>query len=192
MRNFSILFFASVGLICAISALSIPLLTKREYRITNDVILNSSFVIPPCSGYPQLNIAPKCRTMKLLMWFGRNTYKIKLSRRLKWSVGKTQTSSSRLWMFGGLCLVIAIGLTFNIFKSPQNSTEAAEPRVLGATSQNSTPAKVQFIDYQVQRGDTLFSISQKYNISWGTLAELNDLQAPFNLKKDQIIKVPIQ
>lgn len=126
------------------------------------------------------------------MWFGRNTYKIKLSRRLKWSVGKTQTSGSRLWMLGGLCLLIAVGLTFNVFKSSKNTAEATEPRVLGAATQTPTAAKVQFIDYQVQRGDTLFSISQKYNISWGTLAELNDVQAPFNLKKDQTIKVPIQ
>lgn len=129
--------------------------------------------------------------MKLLMWFGRNTYKIKLSRRLKWSVGKTQTSASRLWLLGGFCMAVALFLTLNVFQTSQN-TEPTTPRVLGATAENQTPKKVQFIDYVVQRGDTLFSISQKYNVSWGTLAELNDLQAPFSLKQDQTIKVPIQ
>lgn len=88
-------------------------------------------------------------------------------------------------------MVIALVLTYNVFRTPKN-TETTEPRVLGAATENSTPKKVQFMDYTVQRGDTLFSISQKYNVSWGTLAELNDLQAPFNLKKDQIIKVPVQ
>lgn len=126
------------------------------------------------------------------MWFGRNTYKIKLSRRLKWSVGKAQSPASRLWMLGGLCLLVAAGLTFNLFQVSDNTAEATEPRVLGAATQSVNPIAVQFIDYQVQRGDTLFSISQQYGISWGTLAELNDLQAPFSLKQGQTIKVPIQ
>lgn len=88
-------------------------------------------------------------------------------------------------------MAVALFLTLNVFQTSQN-TEPTTPRVLGATAENQTPKKVQFIDYVVQRGDTLFSISQKYNVSWGTLAELNDLQAPFSLKQDQTIKVPIQ
>lgn len=107
-------------------------------------------------------------------------------------MGKSQSSASRLWMLGGLCLLIAASLTFNVFRTSENRAEATEPRVLGAATQSTTPVVVQFIDYQVQRGDTLFSISQQYGISWGILAELNDLQAPFSLKQGQTIKVPIQ
>ena len=88
-------------------------------------------------------------------------------------------------------MVVALALTFNVFKISNNTAEMTEPRVLGAVTDNPVPKKVQFIDYTVQRGDTLFSISQKYNVSWGTLAELNDIQAPFSLKQNQTLKVPI-
>lgn len=46
--------------------------------------------------------------------------------------------------------------------------------------------------YKVQTGDTLFSVSQRFNISWQTLAELNALKEPYLLRIGQEIKIPRQ
>lgn len=69
-----------------------------------------------------------------------------------------------------------------------------EPKVLGS-SDTRTPEQdnaVQFTSYTVQKGDTLFNIAQKFNISWTTLATLNNLKSPFYLKPGQTLKVPKQ
>jgi hypothetical protein len=57
------------------------------------------------------------------------------------------------------------------------------PQVLGASDEQNGNANLQFIDYKVQKGDTLFNLSQKYNISWTTLATLNNLESPFTLNR---------
>lgn len=49
---------------------------------------------------------------------------------------------------------------------------------------------VEFETYQVRRGDTLFNVSQKYEISWQTLAELNGLEPPYTLKIGQKLNIP--
>jgi LysM repeat protein len=51
---------------------------------------------------------------------------------------------------------------------------------------------MQFMDYQVEAQDTLFNISQKFNTPWTAIAQLNDLQPPFNIRPGQILKVPIE
>jgi LysM repeat protein len=64
------------------------------------------------------------------------------------------------------------------------------PQVLGATDIKKDINLIEFAEYKVQKGDTLFNISQKYNINWATLATLNNLKSPFVLKPGQIIKIP--
>lgn len=49
---------------------------------------------------------------------------------------------------------------------------------------------VEFQTYQVRRGDTLFNLAQKYEISWQTLAELNSLEPPYILKIGQKLEIP--
>lgn len=43
--------------------------------------------------------------------------------------------------------------------------------------------------YTVQSGDTLSKIGTKTGIKWQTIAELNNLQAPYNIKVGQILKL---
>jgi LysM repeat protein len=66
--------------------------------------------------------------------------------------------------------------------------------VLGASDarQPTNPSQIQFISYTVQKGDTLFDISQKFGISWNTLATLNNLKSPFYLKPGQTLQIPKQ
>ena len=123
--------------------------------------------------------------------------KFELSPRLKLGVGRGYTQNQILKTSAILCLVFALGLTFNaisLMVRNQGSSERMEPKVLGS-SDTRTPEQdnaVQFTSYTVQKGDTLFNIAQKFNISWTTLATLNNLKSPFYLKPGQTLKVPKQ
>ncbi len=116
--------------------------------------------------------------------------KLQLSERLNLSVGRSYTKNKILKITGIVCILIGIGLTINaialISQKPQPSQEG---EVLGVTDKQTTP---QFIDYTVQKGDTLFNLSQKFNISWVTLANLNNLKSPFTLKPGQTLRIPKQ
>jgi LysM repeat protein len=44
--------------------------------------------------------------------------------------------------------------------------------------------------YIVKKGDSLFKIGQKYNISWKKLAEENNIEDPDSIHIGQEIKIP--
>lgn len=72
------------------------------------------------------------------------------------------------------------------------STNASSAQtVLGAETQ-STEAQTteQFTIYNVKSGDTLFNISQKYNVKWDLIAQLNSLTEPYVLHGGQSLKIP--
>jgi hypothetical protein len=122
--------------------------------------------------------------------------KFDLSPKLKLGVGRGYNSSHFLKIFGALFLVVAVGLTARTLTLLLGHTNPAAnnsgPQVLGASDEQNGNANLQFIDYKVQKGDTLFNLSQKYNISWTTLATLNNLESPFTLKLGQTLKIPKQ
>lgn len=130
------------------------------------------------------------------MFKTRKTFE--LSPRLRLGVGRGYSQNQILKYSAILCLVIAAGLSLNavrlvFFSNISAVTPAqAEPQVLGAsdTKDATSGTAVQFIEYKVQKGDTLFNISQKYNINWTTLATLNNLKSPFTLKLGQTLKIP--
>lgn len=57
--------------------------------------------------------------------------------------------------------------------------------ILGAETQNDD-----FYAYQTQPGDSLFSLSEKFQVNWGELAALNSLKEPFALEPGQSLKIP--
>ena len=68
------------------------------------------------------------------------------------------------------------------------SPETSQKQVLGTSTQaDATP---QFTQYTVKNGDTLFNISQKYNVRWDSIAQLNNLSEPYILHAGQIINIP--
>ena len=125
--------------------------------------------------------------------------KFELSPRLKLGVGRGYSNNQILKFSAITCLILAVVLTFNAFrliansKGQTNSTNGT-PAVLGASDVRDIPQNnsVQFVSYNVAKGDTLFNISQKFNIDWTTLATLNNLKSPFYLKLGQILKIPKQ
>ena len=124
--------------------------------------------------------------------------KFELSPRLKLGVGRGYSQNQILKFSAIFCLVLALALAFNairlVSKNSGQQTDNSAPQVLGASDvrQQGASNNLQFTSYTVAKGDTLFNISQKFNIDWTTLAALNNLQAPFSLKLGQTLKVPKQ
>jgi nucleoid-associated protein YgaU len=120
--------------------------------------------------------------------------KFELSPRLKLGVGRGYSQNQILKISAITCLILALGLTFNAFRliKDRGAEGSSTPQVLGATDvkQNDGKSAAQITAYTVQKGDTLFNISQKFNIDWTTLATLNNLKSPFILKSGDIINIP--
>ncbi len=129
-----------------------------------------------------------------------NTHKkIELSPRLKVGVGRGYSQNKILKLATSVCLVLAIGLSLNAAriivsgeknKASQNFSNNSS-QVLGASDTKSDGQnQATIIEYKVQKGDTLFNLSQKFNISWTTIATLNNLKSPFSIRPGQILKIP--
>lgn len=63
------------------------------------------------------------------------------------------------------------------------------PQVLGV--QKETPQPLPYYLYEVQPPDSLFSISEKFQINWDTIATLNKLKEPFALTPGQKLQLPL-
>lgn len=126
--------------------------------------------------------------------------KMELSPRLKMGVGRGRSGNKALRTGAFLCLLTAVILTANAIRlvwtnnstNTENILSSATPQVLGATDIQGEPttATPEIVEYKVVKGDTLFNVSQKFNISWTTVATLNNLKSPFVLKPGQTIKIP--
>ena len=124
------------------------------------------------------------------MFFRKKNFE--LSPRLSLSVGRTYSKNQILKVSGIICLLLALGLTINAISLIMSRADKAskEGEVLGSVDVKNI--QLEFIEYEVQTGDTLFNLSQKYNISWVTLANFNNLKSPFILKPGQKIQIPKQ
>jgi hypothetical protein len=126
---------------------------------------------------------------------GTQKHKVKLSPQLQLGVGRNTNSGSWLkyssFIFLVISAVLAIRAGYMVVHGPEALDSARNPQVLGAkdsTSNDQSPFK----EYSVKKGDSIFSIGQQYGIEWTTLATLNGLKPPFDLKIGQKIKVPTQ
>ncbi len=65
----------------------------------------------------------------------------------------------------------------------------SEKQVLGeaTTQENQSP---EFTQYTVLAGDTLFNISQQYNVRWDLIAQVNSLGEPYVLHAGDLLKIP--
>ncbi len=125
-----------------------------------------------------------------------------LSPKLKLGVGRGFSPNKLLKISSTLFLLLALGLTANSARliwqhqAQAKNQSSPEPRVLGASDTAAKQAEksnyFEFEEYKIKNGDTLFNVSQRYNISWTTLATLNELKSPFTLKRGQTLKIPKQ
>lgn len=78
-----------------------------------------------------------------------------------------------------------------ILGQSQTASPTSEPQkqILGASTYKPAPP-TQYTEYKVKNGDTLFNISQQYNIKWDLIAQINNLSEPFILHPGQSLKIP--
>src|SRR5262249_45253580 len=98
--------------------------------------------------------------------------KFDLSPKLKLGVGRGNNQTKILKILGALFLLASVALTahaLSLLLNHSTTSKNTSPQVLDATDQSAQSANMQVIDYKVQKGDTLFNLSQKYNINWTTL-----------------------
>jgi LysM repeat protein len=75
----------------------------------------------------------------------------------------------------------------------QSTTDAAisdQKQVLGVAIKQDTAPTTEFTQYTVKTGDTLFNISQQYNVRWDSIAQINGLSEPYILHAGQSLKIP--
>ena len=83
---------------------------------------------------------------------------------------------SRMWFVLGVCLVIG---------ACSRDTKFFGYTLWGGNSYYSGVSQV-----SVRKGDTLYSIANKYNVPLRSLIEINDLRPPYLLRAGQILKMP--
>src|SRR3989344_4759848 len=132
-----------------------------------------------------------------------------LSSELRARITPSTRREAKLTIAGVFFLAASIGLTVNVWPkheatSLSNDTQDSEvaqsettpistdKQVLGEATQSpaQAPAEEQFSEYTVKQGDTLFNISQQYNIKWDLIAQINNLTEPYLLKIGQQLKIP--
>lgn len=55
-----------------------------------------------------------------------------------------------------------------------------------------TTSPINYIEYTVQSGDTLWGIGQKYGVDYQTIASYNGIENPSLIYRGQVIKVPLE
>jgi len=124
-----------------------------------------------------------------------------LSPELRAQITPHKRRDVKLTAAGVFFLIASILMVINLWPRNQTNSLISAPvsnnntqpvvdqkQVLGASTQEA-PAP-EFTQYTVKSGDTLFNISQKYNIRWDSIAQLNELAEPYVLHAGQILKIP--
>ena len=132
-----------------------------------------------------------------------------LSPELRARITPSTRRDMKLTIAGVFFLAASIGLTINVWPKheatslsndtqdsqvaqSENAPISGEKQVLGETTQSpiEAPTEEQFSEYTVKAGDTLFNISQQYNIRWDLIAQINRLSEPYILHAGQKVKIP--
>jgi len=136
-----------------------------------------------------------------------------LSPELRAQITPSARKDMKLTVAGVFFLLASVGLTVNMWSgndasSTSNNTSVSaltqsetaaiseEKLVLGESTQAPIEAPVAstpdtaFTEYTVKSGDTLFNISQQYNIRWDLIAQINNLSEPYMLHGGQKLKIP--
>jgi LysM repeat protein len=89
--------------------------------------------------------------------------------------------------FGGADKQV-LGVSTTDDETEEDASPAPTPAVTPAPT--ATPSDDQFTSYTVKSGDTLFNISQSYNVKWDLIAQFNNLSEPYLLHGGQVLKIP--
>lgn len=116
--------------------------------------------------------------------------KIRLSRSLRAQIMPYPEIGQ--WLKRGIAIfsiLLAVGIY--VVARPHSKTNSAGETNTGPKQILGEQAKsAESETYEIKKGDTLFNLSSRFNVSWQTLAEINHLQEPYILKVGQKIKIP--
>lgn len=132
-----------------------------------------------------------------------------LSPELRAQITPQSKRDKRLTAAGVFFLLVSIALAVNLFPKKNDTVSyndkldslgtqsvtlsgQTEKQVLGASTQDTDKptTQEQFTTYSVKNGDTLFNISQQYNIKWDLIAQFNNLTEPYVLHAGQTLRIP--
>jgi LysM repeat protein len=143
-----------------------------------------------------------------------------LSPELRAQITPQSKRDRRMTAAGVFLLVASVALAYNFWTKPEDTSSALnnkldsigaqtdsvsfgtqEKQVLGVatnSAEETTPAPApapsaseeQFTSYTVKAGDTLFNISQSYNVKWDLIAQFNNLSEPYLLHAGDTLKIP--
>lgn len=135
-----------------------------------------------------------------------------LSPELRAQITPSARKDMKLTVAGIFFLCASVGLTINLWSGEETSATSNNTAVSGLTQFEPTPISEQkqvlgestqaptesptttpdtaFTEYTVKSGDTLFNISQQYNIRWDLIAQINNLSEPYMLHGGQKLKIP--
>ncbi|OGE81607.1 MAG: hypothetical protein A3E98_04205 [Candidatus Doudnabacteria bacterium RIFCSPHIGHO2_12_FULL_48_11] len=129
-----------------------------------------------------------------------------LSPELRAQIAPESKRDRKFTVAGVFLLVLSLLLGANLFyKKPasysysmpelaqtQTSPIPADKQVLGTSTAEGAvkEADEEFTNYVVKNGDTLFNISQEYDIRWDLIAQINGLNEPYVLHAGQTLKIP--
>lgn len=88
-----------------------------------------------------------------------------------------------------LTLILTIAGVYLTAK-PTTQAPNSQPKEILGEQDPPTVEGIELETYVVKKGDTLFNVSQKYEISWQSLAEINNLDEPYLLKIGQKLIIP--
>lgn len=116
------------------------------------------------------------------------------------SVSYNKDPSTELGMGSNSDLAIKIRDSAVFFALPTAAGGAVESVILVAIivalywiirkRSHAKHVKTHWIEYKVKKNDTLESLASNSGTSWRKIAQVNKLKAPYNLRKDQILKLP--
>ena len=114
--------------------------------------------------------------------------KIRLSKTLH--AQTTPYPRMKTWFVRAIFVSAFLAVSVIYIAARPNETPAtvSAPKEILGEQQSSPPAELE--TYVIKKGDTLFNVSQKYGLSWQTLAEINNLTEPYLLKIGQRLKIP--
>ena len=122
-----------------------------------------------------------------------------LSPELRAQITPHQRRDVKLTVAAVVFSLLSILLVINLWptKSPalsNNKTESpaaqSQPSVLGDSTTQAAQQTPEFTQYTVKAGDTLFNISQQYDVKWDLIAQVNNLSEPYVLHAGDLLKIP--
>ncbi len=117
---------------------------------------------------------------------------VKLSAAAVFFLGLSLVLAANLWPRHDDTVLVNNKSVPTIAQTSSSPALSPDKQVLGAATEPS-PAPVaeeQFSQYTVKAGDTLFNISQQYNIRWDLIAQINNLAEPYILHGGDTLKIP--